>query len=74
MKQCVTCQQPVTGDNSECDHCGKPVHHDPTNYRNDTVCGSWDMDWWSNGAEDENEYLCNACIKVVYGIDRSVKA
>ena len=48
-----------------CAHCGEPCCVDPFNVMADTGCGSWIMDWWSNGAmdpDDGNEYWCNHCL------------
>ncbi len=61
---CCICGKP------DCTHacflCGKPVCMDPQNYYADSSCGSWIMDWWSNGADDPddgNEFWCNTCLE-----------
>jgi hypothetical protein len=40
------------------------------NYMNDSTCGGWIMDWWSNGAmdpDDGNEFWCKMCLEAEYG-------
>jgi hypothetical protein len=61
---CCICGKP------DCTHacflCGKPVCMDTQNYQADSSCGSWIMDWWSNGADDPddgNEFWCNSCLE-----------
>jgi hypothetical protein len=61
---CRICGRPKQ--HHACFHCGSPVCMDESNYMNDTVCGSWILDWWHNSAfdpDDGNEFWCKECVK-----------
>lgn len=60
---CCMCGKP--DQQRGCFRCGRPVCMDPENSMNDSGCGGWIMDWWSNGAmdpDDGNEFWCKECI------------
>ena len=49
-----------------CYRCGQPVCMQPTDCMEDSECGAWIMDWWSNGAmdlDDGNEFWCRRCLE-----------
>lgn len=51
-----------------CFHCGKPVCMDLQNYQEDSSCGGWILDWWTDGADDPddgNEFWCQDCLEAV---------
>ena len=61
---CVVCSK--ADQQFACFRCGEPVCMDEDNIMNDTGCGGWIMDWWSNGAmdpDDGNEYWCKHCLE-----------
>lgn len=65
---CVVCGK--AGCQQGCFRCGKPVCMNGQDYQADSSCGSWLLDWWSNGAmesTDGNEFWCNGCLEEGYG-------
>lgn len=66
-ENCSVCGKPDC--TRGCMRCGKPVCTSE-NYMEDSTCGGWIMDWWSNGAMDPdegNEFYCKPCLREVYG-------
>lgn len=67
-ENCSVCNKPDC--TRGCMHCGKPVCT-AEKYMEDSTCGGWIMDWWSNGAMDPdegNEFWCKPCLVEEYGV------